>query len=895
MKFVSYAQNYEDVMLWRALHMLKDGFYIDVGAADPIEDSVTYAFYERGWHGLNVEPEDTYFKRLNLMRPRDVNVRLAAGEHNGTSTLYVVTKGRITGLSTLDEALAQEYAANGYGVEERRIEVTSLAEMCERYCPSEIQFLKIDAEGSERAVLAGADFRLYRPWIVLVEATKPMTDKTNHAEWESLLSEAQYRFAWFDGLNRFYLAEERHADLAPFFQTPPNVFDKFRKYERGPAFPRPLETPDGLIDGMLPEISPEDRIVMTATCRDADSIPKVPDAGSVRVEPDGTRIQIMHNGLKVLADGYYGPWMTNLIKLCRGHHEPQEERIFHEVLRFQPPTGAMLELGGYWSFYSLWFLQNAPRRRAIVVEPDPAHRVVGTANAKLNGLELELVSGFIGRASSLPQPFRTESSGLISLPCLSVPELMEQFNIDVLDILHCDTQGAELSVLESCEDLFRERRIKWVFVSTHSYQITKDPLTHQRCLALLRRAGAIIEAEHDVHESFSGDGLIVARFGSAPTYWAPVELSRNRYSESLFRNPLYDWGATIKKLGAQTREEIEEVVAAAYRAILLREPDREGLNGHTAAIISNDHNIQQIMEDFFRSPEFKARYGEFAKKYVNSTQGNNPDPRAMRYLQNDSEFACSGFRLEIKRDGVLGRSGETLLVPVDDLVLPGLLSKGFWQMEHIRFIQDKIDESCCYTLVDIGANIGLFSRQVLNSFSNIVECLCVEPDRENFAALSYNLHPYVHRNIRLFNAGLSDIDGTMKFYRDLGNIGNYSLNEDAMRGREFETTSVPTTDTTRWVSETLAGCDNIIWKSDTQGQDELILSCVPLPIWAKVRLAIIELWRIRKPDFDSTRFAERVDNFTYRSIGGKNQHTTQEVLDYCRDTDWHHEDLYLWQ
>ena len=57
MPFISYAQNMEDVLLWRALHDVQAGFYIDVGAADPRLDSVTMAFYERGWHGINIDPK----------------------------------------------------------------------------------------------------------------------------------------------------------------------------------------------------------------------------------------------------------------------------------------------------------------------------------------------------------------------------------------------------------------------------------------------------------------------------------------------------------------------------------------------------------------------------------------------------------------------------------------------------------------------------------------------------------------------------------------------------------------------------------------------------------------------------------------------------------------------
>ena len=79
MTWVSYAQNYEDVTLLRALGDVASGFYIDVGANDPRFDSVTRAFYERGWHGINIEPVPHWHERLRSDRPRDLNLRVAAG------------------------------------------------------------------------------------------------------------------------------------------------------------------------------------------------------------------------------------------------------------------------------------------------------------------------------------------------------------------------------------------------------------------------------------------------------------------------------------------------------------------------------------------------------------------------------------------------------------------------------------------------------------------------------------------------------------------------------------------------------------------------------------------------------------------------------------------------
>ena len=147
----------------------------------------------------------------------------------------------------------------------------------------------------------------------------------------------------------------------------------------------PLKSPPRLLDEA-------NRIRLTSSCRDCDDIPKVDDAGMV-LEENGTRIQIMHNGLRVLADAYYGNWMTTLIEGLKGHHEPQEERLFHAILQTLPDDAVMLEVGAFWSYYSLWFLKDHPKRRAICLEPDETYLSIGMRNAALNGLTPDFLLG----------------------------------------------------------------------------------------------------------------------------------------------------------------------------------------------------------------------------------------------------------------------------------------------------------------------------------------------------------------------------------------------------------------------------------------------------------------------------------------------------------------------
>jgi FkbM family methyltransferase len=222
--FVSYARNFEDVMLWRALKHVEGGRYIDVGAGLPDEHSVTRAFYERAWHGINIDPNPSHWRRLAGARPRDLNLDLALGAEAGQLTLFEVEG---TDFSTLDAGIADKHRVAGRIVRERAVQVHTLAEILFDRSPEQVHFLKIDAAGAERGVLAGANFRQFRPWIVLVEATRPLSTEASHDKWQDLLIAADYRFAWFDGLNRFYIAAEHWTALSPAFALPPNIFDDF--------------------------------------------------------------------------------------------------------------------------------------------------------------------------------------------------------------------------------------------------------------------------------------------------------------------------------------------------------------------------------------------------------------------------------------------------------------------------------------------------------------------------------------------------------------------------------------------------------------------------------------------------------------------------------------------
>jgi FkbM family methyltransferase len=223
MAFTSYAQNFEDVILWRALSHIENGVYVDIGAADPEEFSVTRAFYESGWSGINVEPIDEHFRRLKNKRSRDINLKIAIGREPGLRTLYAF-KG--TGLSTFDPQIGARHRKAGFESREVTVPSMTLTEILEKFPHRTIHFLKIDVEGAEEEVVESLDLIRFRPWIIVIEATEPSSTVGTHSNWEHLLIFNGYEFAYFDGLNCFYVANEA-SELKNRIAVPPNLFDDF--------------------------------------------------------------------------------------------------------------------------------------------------------------------------------------------------------------------------------------------------------------------------------------------------------------------------------------------------------------------------------------------------------------------------------------------------------------------------------------------------------------------------------------------------------------------------------------------------------------------------------------------------------------------------------------------
>jgi len=189
----SFSQEGEDIILSRLFNDKKNGFYVDVGAHHPFRFSNTFKFYEKGWCGINIEPNPEDFHLFSKYRKRDININAGVGSNDGTLTYYMFNEPALNTFCS-DEASKKDQLDNYSIVKKIQIPVFKLENLLQKYLPQDkdINFLSIDIEGFEWEVFSSGFLDKYKPQVIVVEILNSSLDTLQSNKLYKLLLDNNY-------------------------------------------------------------------------------------------------------------------------------------------------------------------------------------------------------------------------------------------------------------------------------------------------------------------------------------------------------------------------------------------------------------------------------------------------------------------------------------------------------------------------------------------------------------------------------------------------------------------------------------------------------------------------------------------------------------------------------
>lgn len=177
---ISYSQCGEDLIIvpiFDALGIQRPS-YIDIGAHDPVYLSNTYLLYLKGSQGVCIEPNPKLFNNIRRKRTRDSCLNMGVGiTSTKEAPFYCMSSST---LSTFSKEDAERMASYGNEKIEEVITIPliSFDEVVTKYLPSYPNFISLDVEGLDLAILKSIDFTQYRPQVFCVETLTYTEDNT---------------------------------------------------------------------------------------------------------------------------------------------------------------------------------------------------------------------------------------------------------------------------------------------------------------------------------------------------------------------------------------------------------------------------------------------------------------------------------------------------------------------------------------------------------------------------------------------------------------------------------------------------------------------------------------------------------------------------------------------
>ncbi|SRR5258706_2298030 len=203
----SFSQKGEDLVIERIVGSKKRGFYIDVGANNPNIFNNTKRFYDKGWSGVNIEPNPVLIKEFQQKRVRDINLNIGIRKNPGTARFY---EFEADGLSTFSKEEKDNYLKLGYKLKQQlNVEVQSLKSIIGVYGKSKIDFISIDTEGLDYEVLESNNWKKFRPTLVCIETgefSSIIKGKSSNKKYliDKFMGKNGYGQVFTNGLNSLY-------------------------------------------------------------------------------------------------------------------------------------------------------------------------------------------------------------------------------------------------------------------------------------------------------------------------------------------------------------------------------------------------------------------------------------------------------------------------------------------------------------------------------------------------------------------------------------------------------------------------------------------------------------------------------------------------------------------
>ena len=166
----SRSQIRQDVFVLSELRFKKNGFFVDFGASDGVSASNTYLLEkEYGWTGILAEPAKCWHKELQKNRTSAIEKKCVWSELN-ISILFNETTN--PSLSTVASLRYSDWAREIRETSDNKytVKTISLIDLLKKHnAPKIIDYISIDAEGSEFDILNNFDFDKYQFTVITCE------------------------------------------------------------------------------------------------------------------------------------------------------------------------------------------------------------------------------------------------------------------------------------------------------------------------------------------------------------------------------------------------------------------------------------------------------------------------------------------------------------------------------------------------------------------------------------------------------------------------------------------------------------------------------------------------------------------------------------------------------